>query len=65
MIAATTLVIGIKKLQRELNDVTGNYNVSKRENESIQQSLDSVTVKFNGLSSELNTIKDFSDKIQI
>ena len=55
----------IEKLERELNDVTGNYNVSKRENESIQQSLDSVTVKFNGLSSELNTIKDFSDKIQI
>ena len=55
----------IKKLQRELNDVTGNYNVSKRENESIQQNLNSVTAKFNGLSSELNTVKDFSDKIQI
>ena len=63
-IKETTSKDRIKDLELQLNNKTGDFEVEQRAHKDIKLQLESVTAEYNGISAELNRIKDFSEKTQ-
>ena len=54
----------IKELQIDLNNKTGELAILERNHKEVNLNLENVTADYNGMSAELNRIKDFSEKTQ-
>ena len=54
----------IKDLETRLSNTTGEFEVQQQAHKELKLELESMTSKYNGISSELNRIKDFSEKTQ-
>ena len=54
----------VKELSDNLRETTGELTTLKRTHDGVKEQLDSTTAKFNGANSELNAIKNFSEKTQ-
>jgi len=54
----------VKELNDNLRETTGELTSLKRTHDGVKEQLDSTTAKLYGANSELNRIKDFSEKTQ-
>jgi len=54
----------VKELSDNLRETTGELTTLKRTHDGVKEQLDSTTAKLNGSNSELNAIKNFSEKTQ-
>ena len=54
----------VKELSDNLRETTGELTILKRTHDGVKEQLDLTTAKLNGANSELNAIKNFSEKTQ-
>ena len=54
----------VKELSDTLRETTGELTILKRTHDGVKEQLDLTTAKLNGANSELNGIKNFSEKTQ-
>ena len=54
----------VKELSDNLRETTGELTILKRTHDGVKEQLDLTTSKLNGANSELNAIKNFSEKTQ-